>query len=237
MAKQSPIRERARRDLVFTDQSGNQDLFLWEHSLRVARSALHIATLPGVPAHRLDLQALEAAALYHEAGWVCQYHDRLIDRYEVLGRPTSDVQYNLAATMLAESLSALLKPRSLECAIMLVRQLNDQHIRAAEAQILSDADNLDDIGGLSLWSMIRRHTFDGKGIEATLQTWQRQCEFRFWEARVNKSIRLDPVKRLAAQRLRELDSFMNTLARHHAGEDLAAVANHTTQASVDPITQ
>ncbi len=44
-----------------------------------------------------------------------------------------------------------------------------------------------------------------------------------------KSIRLDPVKRLAAQRLRELDQFMAVLARHHTSEDLATVAEHTAQ--------
>ena len=224
MASQSPIWDCAKRDLVFTDERGNQDVYVCEHGQRVALSARHIATLPGVPGRRTDGAALEAAALYHDAGWICQVREGTIHRFDILCKPTSDRQRDLAAALLTESLADHLKPRSLETAGMLIRQLNDRHVRAIEAQILADADSLDDIGNLSLWSTIRRHTFEGKAIETTLQTWKRQREFRFWEARIRESVRFEAVKQIAFRRLKHIDQFMSMLARYHAGDDLAELA-------------
>lgn len=229
MANQSPIWECAKRDLIFAGNDGNQDVFLWEHAQRVAWNARLIAKLPGVPARKIDSAALEAAALYHDAGWACQFREGTVNRFEILCRPTSDLQRDLAAALLTESLSDHLKPRSLETAAILVRQLNDRHMRAVEAQILSDADMLDDIGSLALWNMIRRQTFDGKGVETTLQTWRRQREFRFWEARINKSVRFESVKQIAVRRLEQIDQIMSALARHHVGDDLLEFVEQTTQ--------
>ncbi len=186
----------------------------------MAQNARQIAKLPGVPRRKLDYDALEAAAFYHEAGWVQQVCQGTVHRLEVLCGPTSELQRELGAVMLTKSLAGRLKPRSLEAAAMLVRQLNDRHKRALEARILADADNLDEIGSLLLWNMIRRHSFEGKGIEATLQTWKRQREFHFWEARINKSVHFEAVKQIAFQRLEQLDQLMSVLAQHHTGDDL-----------------
>ncbi len=112
---------------------------------------------------------------------------------------------------------------------MLVRQFAERHVRTVEAQILADADNLDGIGSVALWNLVRRHAFEGKGIEAALRTWRRQREFRFWEARINKSVHFEPVKRLAFQRLREFDQVMSVLARHHEANDLADFAEQAAQ--------
>ena len=228
MASQGPICDRAKRDLVFADELGNQDVLVYEHGQRVALNARHIATLPGVPGRRIDHAALEAAALYHDAGWVCQVRKGTVHRFEILSKPADEQQRNLAAALLTESLADHLKPRSLEMAGMLIRQLNDRRLRVIEARILADADTLDDIGSLSLWNAMRRHAFDGKAIEATLQTWQRQRDFGYWEARIN-AVRFEAVKQIAFERLKQIDQFMRMLARHHAGDDVAELATQTVQ--------
>lgn len=220
MANQDPVWDRAEHDLVLTGDDGIRDVFLWEHCRRVARNARLIARLPGVPAPRVDGAALDAAALYHDAGWICQCREGTVDRFELLSKPTSDLQHSLAASLLTKALRDHLKPRSLSAAALFVRQMGDRHVRAVEAQILADADNLDEIGSLSLWNVVRRHTFQGKSVEAALQTWQRQREFRFWTARINNSLRFEAVKQIAFKRLEELDRFMELLARHHRGDDL-----------------
>jgi len=229
MANQNPIWECARRDLVFIGDDGIQDVFLWEHCRRVAQNARLIAMLPSVPARRIDADALEAAALYHDAGWICQCREGILGRFEFLCKPTSPLQRDLAASCLTEALAGHLKPRSLTTAAKLVRQLNDRDVRAVEAQILADADNLDEIGGLSLWSMIRRHTFEGKSIEATLETWRRQREFQFWKARINKTVRFEAVKQLAFERLEQFDEFMRLLGRHHSGDDIREHVEQSTK--------
>lgn len=221
MAGHDPIWECARRDLVFVDDAGNREVFVWEHSERVASGARMIAALPDVAVHEVDTAALEAAALYHDAGWTQQLRDGRVRRVELLCKPTSDQQRDLAAVALRQALSEHLRPHSLEMAILAVRQLNHRQDRSPEATILADADHLDEIGCLSLWNTFRRHTFEGRGMAAILGTWQRQREFRFWEARVSKSIHFEPVRRIALRRLEQLDRFMSLLARQDAGEDIA----------------
>jgi hypothetical protein len=225
MASQGPICDCARRDLVFTDHSGNQDVFVWEHGQRVARYARLIAALPGVNTRNLDRAALEAAALYHDAGWICQLRAGTLQRADVLSRPTSDQQHDQAAALLTRSLAEHLRPRSLETAAQLIRQMNDREAPQPEAVILAEADNLDEIGCFALWHMVRRHAFEGKGIAATLQTWERQREFSYWEARINKSLRIEAVREIARRRLEHLDRFMALLGGQCAGDDVAECLN------------
>jgi hypothetical protein len=81
MTDREQIWQCAKRDLVLAISPGRQDVFLWEHSRRVAENALRIAALPAASSGRsLDLVALEAAALYHDAGWACQYRDGAVQR-------------------------------------------------------------------------------------------------------------------------------------------------------------
>lgn len=225
------IQRRAERDLIFTYGDDQQDVFLWEHSLRIMHNACTLTELPEFRNRKLDRMALRAGALYHEAGWLCQLRQGVIKRSELLCRPTSDTQRDLGAALLEQSLADLLKPRTLAAAGMLIRQLNDRHVRSLETRLLSDADNLDDIGTLALCAMIRRSTFEGKGLSHLIQTWQRRREFHFWEARIKKSFRLEAVQQIAFQRLTRLDDFMESLARQCTGEDVSAMVRAATPES------
>jgi hypothetical protein len=220
MAKESAIWKRARCDLVLADEAGNRDVFLWEHCQRVARNATRIVEFIGAAARRVDHAALEAAALYHEAGWACQFREGIITRADVFARPPTEQRRELAAVQMTRSLAGCLTPRSLETAAAAVRQFHEREVRGPEAQILADAENLDEIGVLSFWNAMRRATFEGKGIETVFLTWRRQREFRFWEARISKFVHFEPVRQIARQRLGQLDDFIALLHRHHAGEDL-----------------
>ncbi|MCP4590997.1 MAG: HD domain-containing protein [bacterium] len=221
MASESPIWERAERDLVTVDPQGSRDVWLWEHSKRVANNARRISALPDTPTQRLDPVALEAAALYHEAGWVCQYRQGLITRFDIMKLPTSEEQHEAAARLMAESLRGLLKPRTIETAALVLRQLDDRIIRAPETRILADADSLDEFGVLALCETIHRQTLDGQGIDAILLSWQRRREFGYWKARIGRSIHSEAVKCVAIQRIEQLDQFMSLLDSCHTGEDLS----------------
>jgi hypothetical protein len=221
MACLEAIWRQAKADLVIRGRKGEVDPFLWEHSVRVARAATMIAGLPDVSARPVDGVALTVAALYHDAGWVVQHREGLWHASEILSRATSDLQRELAAAFLEERIGGMLSVRSRETAVVTVRRCGEREAGIPEAQILAEAVALDGIGIMAFWQTVRRCTCEGKGIRSVIDTWKRQKEYHFWEARVADAFRFPCVRDLACRRLQRFAAFMDELERQHAGDDLA----------------
>ncbi len=223
MTRLDAIWNRARDDLVVTTEQGHADLFVWEHTTRVAKSARQIADLPEVRGQEPDELAIAAAALYHDAGWIARYRDGEISRLDLLIGPCSASAREQAVLLMQTSLSDLLPADTLQCASAAVRTLSDREIETIEGQVVREADNLDEFGLLILWPAIRRGAIDGKGVQALIDKWRRQKEYRFWAARLNESFRVQPVRELARRRLGKLERFMEELEEEHYGDhDIAA---------------
>lgn len=221
--KWDAIWNRARSDLVITTKRGDKDVFLWEHSVRVAESARSIAELPEVQGADPDELAIVAGALYHDAGWIVRLHSGEIAREEVLVRPSSDDHREQGAEMLERSLVTLVPAASLERASQAVRTLNNRDIQLIEGRVITEAHNLDEFGMVSIWTSVRRGAADGKGIQAVLDMWRRRNEFHFWTARLNSSFRFEPIRDLAQRRLESLDGYMEELEVQHKGADLPKI--------------
>lgn len=234
MAIPNRIWTRARSDLLVVEEPRCKDCVLLEHSARIARSAERIATELLVGRHEIDFPALAAAALYHDAGWIVQYRDAVVERMEILCKPTTTAQRQLGAAFLETRLAGILKPESLKLAVECVRRLNDRDFDCPEAQAIAEAENLDQVGSLSLWTMVRRHALEGKGLEHSLEVWQRRCEYHYWEAWIQDSFRLEPVRELARSRLAVFGRFMAELAELHASGDLDSLAGNPAPDVVMP---
>jgi hypothetical protein len=213
--------DRARADLMIAMGRGDPDIFLWEHSSRVAESALAMARLPVVRAQSPDETAILAAALYHESAWAARVRAGEVERFEVLARPTPASHRELSASILETSLSGLISRDALEKASRAVRLLNEREIDFIEGQILTEAENLDEFGVQSLWASIRRGAIEGKGVQAVIDTWHRRKEYQFWTARLNDSFRFARVRELARKRLDALERFMLDLEEQHKGLDIS----------------
>lgn len=81
MAKADPIWQRAKAELTLSDRSGARDLFLWEHTVRVARAARLLIEIDEIETDEVDRAALEAAALFHAVGWAIQCREGLASRW------------------------------------------------------------------------------------------------------------------------------------------------------------
>ena len=211
---------RARADLVITTERGDEDVFLWEHSDRVAQNARHIVGLPSVQASSPDEVATIAAALYHDAGWVVRFRQGDVRRDESSLCPQGEAQRELGAMLLERSLAKLLPAGSLARASATIRALDDREIEAIEVRVVVEANNLDQFGVLCLWSALRRGAIDGKGVQAFIDTWRRRKEYRFWEARLDDSFRLGPVRAVAERRLGQLEQVMEELELQQTSADL-----------------
>lgn len=228
------LRKAARTDLAIPIQNQDgSDPFLFEHADRVARDCTLIMDLVGHD-RGLDHDTLAAAGLYYPAAWAVQYEDGVVSRSEILTRTLTDVQLELSATRAHEALETILNNKKLRVVCQIIRESGMRHPPSIGAQILAEAANLDQIGPLALWQMIRRHCEEGRGIQAALETWDRQREYNFWHARIKDSFRFEEVKKIAEQRLAELDRFMVTVGQHARGIDLQALVPDATNRAEVP---
>jgi len=216
------IRNRARRDLVVATGQGAEDIYLWERSLRVTDAAFKIASLPELTKHAYDPAVLTITGLYHDAGWISQYNDGEIAREQIGCKLTSPVQRELGAALMERSLQEVVPADTLRVASTAIRSLNDHDVDIYEAQLVADAANLDAFGALGLWHLARKHTNEGRGLAAAIETWQAQKQYGYWSARVKDSLRFAAVKRIAQERLAVFDRMIQQLAAHHQGADIGA---------------
>lgn len=222
MANRDAVFLLAREDLVILDEQGREDVFLWERGQRVAGSVAWIAGLPDVPQQSIDRDALLAGALYHDSGWALQCRDAEISRAAILTSPTNDIQRELATALMRKRLGKLLGPASIKRATDAVTLANRHAAKLLEAQVLADALNLDDIGTLSVWQIVRRHALEGKGVQEAIANWQTRNQYDYWGALI-RNMRFAEVKALARQRLGAAERYMAELAREHGGLDIPPV--------------
>jgi len=197
------------------------DLWLWERAERVTGLTQLIAKLPELAGQTMDLVALGAAGLFHCAGWAAQVQEGRITRGQVLGRPTNEIQRELAAALLQEHAGPLLGPKTVRLAAEAIRQSHDRATPLLEAQVLAEAESLDDLGVLYVLRQFRLYQAESRPLRQLLATWRRQEEYRYWELRVNEGLRFEATRRLARTRLEAVGAFMRALARDLDGTDIS----------------
>lgn len=231
MAEADDLRELAGKVLCTTlpgrkpeDKPGKPDQFVLEHSIRVWNLAQQICLLPELADRRIDRGALQGACLFHDAGWIAQWRAGRIEPWQLLANPTSDQQRRAGADLLLEMASQILEPRQLTRAAQAIRDCNLRSTDLIEAQILSESENLEEIGAIGIWRLARKCLAQGRSIADMLSSWSRQQEYHYWEARVNEGLQFDFTKRLAQQRLARMEQFMAQLADESQLQDFSELA-------------
>lgn len=211
------------RELLTIRVDGVTDLSLWEHSERVAQSAELLARLPEWGADRPDPLACGVAALFHDAGWAVQFHDGTVSRWQLLARPTNDMQRELGAGALIERVGNLLPHETVEIATEAIRHLNVRNTALVAARVVAEAEALDEVGVLFLLRQFRQYQAEGRPLEQLLTAWLRQLEYRYWDARINDGLAIEVTRAIARERLKSVEQFMQSLARDRELGDLRAV--------------
>lgn len=221
MVDHDRLLKRARSALTLGGGQDPPDLRLLEHSLRVMAGAELIVQLPEAGDLQIDSVVLRVAALYHDAGWAVQVEAKEVAPQRVLTRPTNDVQRELAAGLVENSFSNDLPAQAVARAGEAIRRINDHDAGLPESHVVSDADNLDQIGPVGFLQNLRRDLVEGRTLRHALDTWHRQQEYHYWEARIRDGIRFESVRELAWRRLATMDPFMEALGNHLDALDLA----------------
>jgi hypothetical protein len=213
----------AKQLLALPMGDARRDLWLWEHAERVMRLTQMVAALPQVGGQSADRTALAAAALFHDAGWVLELHQGRLERWQLLTRPTNEIQRELGAAMLMEEAGNLLPGPTLRLASEAIRQCNDRSTELLEARVLAEAEALDEMGMMYVLRQFRQYQAEGRPLRQLVDSWQRQKEYRYWEVRLQDGFRYESTRELARRRLEAVDAFMTALRRDLDGEDLARV--------------
>ena len=216
--------QQAESDLTIRTTDGRIEGFIWEHAQRICVSSAAIAELLGMQPSSADRDVLAAAALYQDAAWVVQFVEGSICRADILAKPLSMVQREISADKSADALRDIFAAKRLESVGRIIREAGGRKTTNMTAQVVADATRLDSIGPLALFQMIHKQLEDGRAIRSILETWDRQQEYHFWPARIKESLRSEPVRRIARQRLEALSTFMNALRIHTLAEDLTEAA-------------
>lgn len=220
MATMEAVFATAKDCLTFKGAAGAADLWLWEHSQRVSELGRLMARLPEFGEETPHAGAVVIAALFHDAGWALQVRQGQVNPWQVLSRPTSDLQRELGASLLIEKLAKLVPSDTLELAAEAIRQCNDRYTSLPEAQVLAEAENLDEIGLTYVLRQVRQSQAEGRLLEQLLINWSRQLEYRYWDARINDCLRWETTRKLARERLSAVEAFMSALARDREGSDV-----------------
>jgi HD superfamily phosphodiesterase len=211
---------KARELLILRDSQNRADLWLWEHSHRVMQLAWMLAKLPELAQSPPHQDAVALAGLFHDAGWAVQARQQQLGHWQVLGRPTNDIQRELGAALLEEHARELFDGDTISLAAEAIRQCNDRYTTLIESQVLADAENLDEIGVMCLLRQFRQYQAEGRPLAQLLASWNRQREYHYWEARINDGLRFTATRELARERLNAVSLFMQALARDLDGADV-----------------
>jgi len=210
----------ARQLLVIQVDEEQRDPWLWERAWRVSRLTQLVGRIPEVADQPVELLALAVAGLFHCAGWATQAQQGRIGRWQLLARPTNEIQRELGAALLQEHAAHLLPPKVARLAAEAIRQCNDRNTSLLEAQLLAEAENLDDLSMLYVLRQFRQYQAEGRPLVQLVESWERQKEYRYWEVRVTEGLRFASTRELARQRLEAVEAFMRALTRDLSGADV-----------------
>jgi HD superfamily phosphodiesterase len=216
--------------LVMPGEHTADDVWLWEHAQRVMHLAGLLALLPEareIGDDPPDQASVALAALFADAGWAVQVRRGEINHWQVLGRPTNDIQRELGVGALQERADGLMPAETVETAARAIRECNERYSRSSEARVLSEAENLDEIGIMYVLRHFRRYQVEGQPLEQLVVTWTRYREYHYWEARINDCLRWETTRHIARARLEAVEQFMGALARDRDAADLRRALEST----------
>jgi hypothetical protein len=220
---QIPNLAAAAREVLAMGDGQTQDLRLWERAKRVVRSARAMCAWPEVQAAQPDREAVTAAGLFVNAGWAADVRSGQLAAWQVLGKPTSEAQREIAVEALEAVQSPGLAGAVLERAADAIREGGNRATRVIEARIVSDAETLDDVGLPYVLRQLRRYYAEGRPLEDLLASWTRLGEYKYWEFRIGGELHFAASRAIAQQRIVEADRFMQALRTVVQGADVAAV--------------
>ena len=220
MSQIEDILEKARSYLTTGWSAGKGSLrtmprnapdLIWDHSRRTLRLAHRLMDDPTIEAHRLDDVVLTTAAVFHDACWVDLVKTGRIAPPEVFSRPADAELLKHSAQIACDQVGKDLPERTMEKVVRTITEFKLPRPSLTESVLLGDADNLEDFGVLGFTFLVRSAQALGKSTGQLVESWRRQQEYHYWEARIKNAFHLETARELARRRLETMGTIFELL--------------------------
>lgn len=222
MDKFGTIKELAKEVLIIPTLNGGLDRSLWDRGQRMVRNVDYICGLPevvdsGLP---IDRFCLLSAAYFSDSGLARRFSSaKEMPGLAILSVGGEEL-LEVSTEVVTERLCGVVEDARIEKINRIITESGDRSSRMQEAMILSDSRNLEDMGAIGIFNELRESIAGGKGVSEVVSSWQSKIDYRYWQARLEKSFRFASVRELAGQRLLTAESFMEQLKIEAEGCDL-----------------
>jgi len=216
------IRDIARQVLTVQTLTGDKDSWLWDRSQRLVRNIEHICRLPELTEQDLSVDrfCLIVAGYFCDSGFA-RYADAedTSARLVLADLSPADLR-DFSTQIVSDKLAGSLAGPKIDKINKIITESGNKFTAMAEAKILSDARNMDDMGAVGVFNEFRRYAIHGRGVSDVLESWKKKIDYRYWQARLKESFCFDSVRKLAEQRCAATECFMNQLEVENAARDL-----------------
>ncbi len=220
IVNQIAIYKQAEKNLTLGGHNGQSHTLIWDHSIRVCESAMMLINIPEMVNRGADPEVLAIVALYHDAGWAVQCNAGDILLEDIFASVPTTIQFTLAASFMLEQLGELAPDRTLKEAAECIRVLGDHDIDHPCAQVVCEADHLDEFAVSALGTKVFKQVSEGRSVDAIIETSVNHHKYGFWEAKIKESFRFESTRRIAENRLKAFERLIQDMRLHHQNIDI-----------------
>ncbi|MCK6486149.1 MAG: hypothetical protein HUU22_09820 [Phycisphaerae bacterium] len=208
-----PLVSHARRLLSLPDSSGALDTAFFDRALRLAGLVDELSVQPELSGVRWNSRATQAAALFCEYGRACAARESRIPFEALLLAPYDEgTREACVDALMAAPLSAADGDDTRESAARALREWNRPATTSIEAQVLTEAIHLDDLGPLWAWWQARAAASAGASARQCLDLWRSRSAYGYWTRRIEDGLRFEWSRRLARRRIAAIQVFLEALS-------------------------
>ncbi len=164
--------------------------------------------------------ALLSATYFSDAGLARYLNMSRQEKQLTFSEAFNDGLLDYCTAVVEEKLTGVFVKTKIEKINRIIGESRDNTTKMTEAMILSEARNLDDMGAVGIFNEFKKIVSEGKGVGDILQIWERKIDYRYWQARLEKSFHFESVRKLAEQRLASAEYFMEQLKVETNSQDM-----------------
>jgi hypothetical protein len=228
MSQEKLITDIAQRVLAAPAHDAKSNSWLLDRSKRLLRIVRIICDLPELtqPDLPVDRLCLDAAVYFCHAALAESDDRKNLKTAKPSLEPNRLDSTKISARIAAEKLHGHLSEQKINKISRIILESGNKLTNLNEAKILSDAQNLDDMGIVGLFSLFRNSSPREKGPSDVLRSWKKKIDYGYFQARLKESFHFESVKRIAKKRFELTENFMSGLQDECSAKDiLDAVEN------------
>jgi len=215
---QQQLVDEYTKAFAHTYEAGGGYGFRVDHGIRCMIYVGKILELPFFKGKEVNKVAALTAALYADIGKV----EALDENNEIIyGSPADNDHANIGARIVSDYIAQYIKDDAIvKFVAQIIEEQHGKEQTTIEAQLVKDVDRLDNYGVITAWRHITYATHDKRRIDRLNEFWidegAREKALGYME-----KFHFDVVRKIAEERFKKFDAFLNEIEREVRGEDIA----------------